>query len=246
MPVVVLSESMAQTYWPGEDPIGQRLKFGGGDSDNPWLTIVGVVGDVRHQRLHIEPRPWVYVPTGQRTTRSQTIVIRTTVEPSAAVPSARAAVWAIDPNLPLNRVATLDELISRSVAEPRFRMTLLSIMAALAIALAIVGVYGVIAHAVAIRAQDISIRMALGASPGDVVGHVLRRGVRLAVIGLALGLAASVVGLRVMNAFLFEVSAGDPAITASAAVLLTSAAILASYLPARRASRMDPVAALRD
>ena len=207
---------------------------------------MGVVGDVRHQGLHVEPRPWIYLPSYQRLARSQTIVLKTATEPSALAWIARETVWAIDPNLPVSRVATLDELIGRTVAVPRFRTTLLALMAALAIALAIVGVYGVLAHAVAVRTQEISIRMALGARPADVVSQVLRRGARLAIIGLALGLAASVAGLRVLKAFLFEVSPSDPAIASLAAALLASAAVLASYLPARRASRMNPVAALRE
>ena len=244
--VAAISQSMAQRYWPGENPIGHRIKLGSADSDRPWRTIVGVVGDVRHQRPHIDPQPWLYLPVQQRGRRSLAIVLKTSTDPSALARLARTTVWAIDPDLPVVRTATLDELIKRSVATPRFRTTLLGLMAGLAILLAVVGVYGVIAHAVALRTQEIGVRMALGARPVDVVSDVLRRGAMLAVIGLGLGLATSAVTLRVLDAFLFEVSSSDPTIAALAAATLAAATLLASYVPARRASRMNPVAALRE
>jgi predicted permease len=245
-PVVVISRTMAERYWPGEDPVGRRVQLGGSDSDRPWLTAVGVVGDVRHQAPQVEPRPWLYLPIHQSTARGQTIVLETSTPPSALARLARETVWSIDADQPVSRVATLSELLRGAVAAPRFRTTLLALMAGLAIALAVVGVYGVLAHAVAVRTREISIRMALGAGRGDIVRRVLRRGVRLATVGLALGLAASVAGLRVLNAFLFEVRPTDPLVAGLAAAFLVSAALLASYLPARRAARMEPVAALRE
>ncbi|NIR42708.1 MAG: ABC transporter permease [Gemmatimonadetes bacterium] len=245
-PAVAISEAMADQYWPDEDPVGRRIKLGTADSDRPWRTVVGVVGDVRHERPQVEPRPWLYLPLDQQPARGQTILLETSTPPSSLVRPATEAVWSIDPDQPVTRVATLSELLGSAVAVPRFRTVLLGLLAGLAIALAAVGVYGVLAHAVAVRAREMSIRMALGAEPGDVVRQVLRRGARLAVIGLALGLAASIAGLRVLNAFLFEVRPTDPMVAALAAAFLAAAAVLASYLPARRASRMDPVAALRE
>ena len=245
--VAMISESMARQYWPDEDPVGRRLKFGDADSERPWLTVVGVASDVRQQRPHIEPRPWVYIPAYQTSAaRTRTMILKTSLPPGVVAPSARQAVWAADPELPIGSVTSLDDLMARHVAAPRFRTLLLTLMAAVAIVLSVVGVYGVIAHGVSRRTREFCIRMALGARPSDVLNAVLRRGGRLVLIGLSLGLAAALAGLRVTEAFLFEVSPGDPLIVSVAALLLALAAFVATFLPARRASRVDPVSALRN
>jgi len=255
-PVAIVSQAMARAYWPNEEAIGRRIKESGIEGDSPWLTVVGVVGDVRHQGLDVEPRAKIYVPfrqgmtwqmnsDGQAVSSNQTVVLKTSIDPSGVMAAAREVVRAIDPDLPIVELNTLDRLISRSVAGPRFRTILIGSLAALATVLAVVGIFGVLAYAVAQRTNEIGVRMALGAAGSDVVRGVLKRGLAPLAIGLAIGLVVALAAVRALERFLFEISPTDPATLIAVALLLTSAALAASYVPARRATKVDPVEALR-
>ncbi|UCC49818.1 MAG: ABC transporter permease, partial [Gemmatimonadota bacterium] len=255
-PVAIVSQAMARAYWPGEEAVGRRIKEGGIDGDWPWLTVVGVAGDVRHQGLDVEPRAKMYLPfrqgmtwqmnsDGQAVSSNQTVVLKTSIDPSGVMTVAQEVVRAIDPDLPIVELSTLDRLISRSVADPRFRTILIGSLATLATVLAVVGVFGVLAYAVAQRTNEIGIRMALGAARNDVVRGVLKRGLALLATGLAIGLVVTLATVRALERFLFEISPTDPATLIAVALLLTSAALAASYVPARRATKVDPVEALR-
>lgn len=256
VPVAIVSQAMARAYWPNEGAIGRRIKEGGVESDSPWLTVVGVAGDVRHQGLDVEPRAKMYVPfrrgmiwqmssDGRFVTSDQTIVLEAAIGPPAVMAAAEEIVRAIDPDLPIVELSTLDRLINRSVADPRFRTILIGSLATLATVLAVVGIFGVLAYAVAQRTNEIGIRIALGAATSDVVSGVLKRGLALLAIGLAIGLVVALAVVRTLESFLFEINPTDPATLIAVALSLTSAALAASYVPARRAAKVDPVEALR-
>ncbi len=255
-PVAIVSQAMAQAHWPDGEAIGRRIREGSIEGDSPWVTVVGVAADVRHRGLDAEPQPKMYLPfrqgmiwqmssDGQAVSSNRTVVLKTSIDPSGVMAAARDVVRAIDPDLPIVELSTLDRLISRSVAGPRFRTILIGSLAALATVLAVVGIFGVLAYAVARRTNEIGIRMALGAARVDVVRGVLKRGLTLLTIGLAIGLVVSLAAVRALERFLFEISPTDPATLMAVALLLTSAALAASYIPARRATRVDPVEALR-
>jgi putative ABC transport system permease protein len=251
-PVVVINESMAKQYFPGLDPLGQRMQIGTEPEPNfPTMDVVGIVGDVK-QSFEAGSKAEFFVPYSQFPDPVLTgmylnvaLVARTSGEPAAIVPSVRAALREIDPNQPLVNVRTMDSAMAGTVAQPRLQMTLLLIFAGVAVALAIVGVYGVMAYTVSQRATEIGVRMAIGASPGDVVGMVVRQGAMLAVAGVALGLAGAAAAARAVQGLLFVDARGFDAVTfAASAIVLMSAALLASYIPARRAARVSPVSAL--
>ena len=243
-PVVVVSEAMVRRYWADEEPIGQRVRrdFPG---DSIWRTVVGVVGDVR-TRLNEAPYSQFYIPYAQNPVWFQTIVIKTAVPATTVMPQVREALWVMSRDLPA-RLWTLDELISQSaaVAGPRFGIYVLGSLSALAALLAILGIYGVLAYTVSQRSREIGIRMALGAGANKVVRAVLGRGLLMTGGGLLIGLGIAVAGGRVIRSLLFEISPGDPLTIVAVAALVTMAAILASYVPARRATKVDPAAALR-
>ncbi|UCG88042.1 MAG: ABC transporter permease [Gemmatimonadota bacterium] len=243
-PVAVISSSMAHQFWPGEDPIGRRITY---RNHSIWFTVVGVVGDVSQHGLDVLPRPTMYYAFHQATYRArmQTILLRTDAAPAARAADVRNALWEVDGDVPVRRLSTMDDLISMSVAAPRFRTLLLSLLATLAGVLATFGIYGVVAFSVSQQTQEIGIRMALGARSVNVVGSVLRRGLVLASTGLAIGLGITLVAARVLESFLFEVSPRDPTTLLGVGLLLTAAAMAASYVPSRRATSVDPVEALR-
>jgi predicted permease len=240
--VAIVSEGMEQTYWPHEGAVGKKIRFGRSDHpDNPWYTIVGVVGDVR-RRLEAEPYPTVYTTTNDN---RRHVLLKTAIPPSALMSVVREAVLSVDPNLPVAQLNTLEGRISDSVAEPRLRSLLMGCLAGVAAVLAVVGVFGVLACVVAQRTNEIGIRMALGAATTDVVSSVVRRGLTLLGFGVAIGLSVSLVAGNAIEAFLFEVEPVDPVTLIAVTVLLGVAALAASYLPARRAAKVDPVEALR-
>ncbi len=243
--VALVSESLARKYWGERDPIGGRIKLWGLDSDGPWWTVVGVVGDVRHFGLEAETKPILYLPNTQRTVRRMAIVVRAEADPAAMANVVSRQVFALDPEQPVSHMKTMERLISTSAAGPRFRTLLIGLFAGLAILLAAVGLYGVISYTIGQRTREIGIRMALGASPGNVLSLVVRQGMTLALGGLALGLCASWALTRLIKDFLFNVSATDPATFAAIAAMLACVALLACYLPARRAMKVDPMVALR-
>ncbi|MFC1639463.1 FtsX-like permease family protein [Gemmatimonadota bacterium] len=243
--VAIVSRGAADQYWPGEDPVGYRLRFGGLDSDQPWRTIVGVAEDVRHQGLDVEPRAKIYLPYAQLARASIDVILKTRMEPDLIISAARDAVRRVDPTAPTPRISELESLVHASVAAPRFRARLVFLFAMLAALLAVIGVYGVLAYSMAQRTAELGVRIALGASRADVVKSVVGRGAKLAAAGLAIGVAIAFAAVRVLDSFLFETDVHDPSTFVLAALLLAVAALGASYLPARRAARVDPVEALR-
>jgi putative ABC transport system permease protein len=243
--VTIINETAARKYWPGEDPIGKRIKRGRPESKNPWLTIVGIVQSANQVSLREESRPEIYVPYLQNPSRSFTLVARTASDPRNLTGAIREEVWATDKDLPVSSMKLMEDILSDSAAQPRFYMILLSIFAALALILAAVGVYGVMAYAVTLRTRDIGIRIALGARPRDIFKHVLGQALLLALIGLAIGLLLGVASTRVMSSLLYGVSPTDPLTLSATSFLLLAVALLASYIPARRATKVDPMVALR-
>ncbi len=209
------------------------------------MTVIGVVGNARHEGLDTYWRPKLYRPYQQEPARQMSVVFRTTTNPNVVLNGARRAVWEVDADLPVNRVVTMDELIGQSVAEPRFQTVMLSLLAGLAALLALVGVYGVSGYIVAQSTREIGIRVALGAARKRIVHDVLARSLMLAAAGLAIGATAAWLGTRVLDRFLFEVSASDPWLMLVSAFVLAAATLMASYLPAVRAAKVDPMVALR-
>jgi putative ABC transport system permease protein len=242
--VVLINEAMAQRFFqPGEDPIGKRIRTGGGDS--PWLSVAGIVADVKHNGLDRDARPEIYASYLQSPKRSMTLVVRSQTDPLKLVGPVRDQVRLVDKDQPIGNIRSMEQLLAESVAPRRFSMLLLSIFAVVAMLLAAVGIYGVMNYSVARRTHEIGIRMALGARSMDVLRLIVGQGMMLAAVGLGIGLLAGVVVTRLMSSLLFEVSTIDPAIFLAASVLLAGAALLASYIPARRASRVDPMIAMR-
>jgi putative ABC transport system permease protein len=249
--VVVITESAAKRFFPNEDPIGKTITLGWGKTDTRGVRraaggrIVGIVGDVRDAGLNEPNPPELYMPLRQWPIGWMSIVMKTAVAPETLTQSARAAVYSIDPDLPVSNVSTLDDIVARSISQPRFYMLLLGAFAALALALAAIGIFGVLSYAVSQRTREIGIRMALGAQERSVVGLVVRQAMTLVAAGLAAGTVAALFLSQTMTAMLFGVDPTDPATFATVAGLLAGVAMMASYLPARRATRVDPIVALR-
>ncbi len=246
--VVIINKAMAQTYWPGEDPLGKRIKFGTPDDPFPRWTIAGVVGDIREFDVLTPPRPTVYLPVSQADDSNYVLrdwVVRASVDPLTIASSIRSAMREVDPDLPVSRLRSLEQVRNISVAPQRFNLSLFGLFAALALLLAAVGIYGVTAYSVAQRTREIGIRVAMGAQRGDVVRLVLAQGARHAALGIFLGLAGAFALTRLMERLLYGVRPTDPVTFAGVTLILTGVALLACYLPARRAMRVDPIIALR-
>ncbi len=241
--VVVINQALARRFWPGESPIGRSIGFG--CEEGLCRTIVGVVGDVRQENLTDDLRPEIFLPYRQFPNRGMTLMVRSDSDPAKLTAAIRAQVLAVDSSQPISNVKTLDEHISDSIAQPRLTMVLLGIFAALALVLATVGVYGVMSYAVAQRTREIGIRMALGAGKRDVLRLVIGQAAVMLVVGAGIGLAGAFALTRFMESLLFGVSATDPLTFAAITILLMGVALLASYIPARRAMRVDPMVALR-
>ena len=241
--VLVINAAMARRFWPEENPLGARIRIGGEGSS--WRAIVGVVGDVSHRTLAAEKRPEMYFPFAQISVPFLRFVVRATGDPAELAGLVRHQIWQEDPNLPVTEVATMNQLIRRSVGQPRLTATLLGVFAAIALFLAALGIYGVVSYMVSQRAREIGIRIALGASQPDVLYLVVRRGMLPAALGIGLGLAAALALSRIMSSLLFEVSATDFVTYASMTVLLGAVGLAANYLPARRATRVHPMETLR-
>ena len=244
--VVVISETMARRYWPGEDPIGKRIGTGRIQRPQDWTQVVGVVKDVRQFELAADAKPQMYLPHTQRGFfPSDDLVVKTDVDPASMAATVRNAVWEIDKDQPVSNIRTMEEILLESIARQRFSMLLLAIFAAVALALAAVGIYGVMSYSVAQRTHEIGIRMALGAQTGAVLKLAVGYGLKLVIAGVALGLIAAFALTRVMATLLYGVTATDPATFALISFLLICVAALASYIPARRATKVDPIIALR-
>jgi putative ABC transport system permease protein len=241
--VVLISEKTAQLIWPDEDPIGKRVRMGG--PDGPLRTIVGITGDVTHTGLDIPAGMEAYVPEAQWTNSDMQLVVRAASDPKLLIDAIRNEIWAVDKELPVSGVATMDQLVSASIAQRRFTLILLSLMSLLAATLAGLGIYSVMSYSVTQRTQEIGIRMALGAGAGDVLRLVVGQGMLLALAGIAIGLAAAAAVTRLMSALLFGISVTDPVTFAAIAVALAAVALGACFVPARRATKLDPMVALR-
>jgi ABC-type lipoprotein release transport system permease subunit len=244
--VAVISESVARQKWPGEDPIGRTIEFGNMDGDLRLLTIIGVVGEVRKHSLEAPPRPTVYVNYRQRPRSADQfdVVLRTNSDPAAMSPVVRRALSQLDATIPA-RVSTLTRTFSESLNNRRFNLLLVGVFALTALLLAVVGVFGVLAYSVAQRTREIGVRMALGATRGNILKMVLVQGLITTAIGTAVGLVGALLLTRTMRSLLFEVSPNDPLTVAAVALLLMVVAMLAAYIPARRATAVDPIIALR-
>ena len=243
--VVIVNQTVAQRFWPQQDPIGKRLKLGRPESEQPWLTVVGVVGDVRHRGLDREVRLDLYFPVAQKAIHGMCVVVKTAVNPSALVGAVRREARGLDPDQPIYDLATMEQVISESVYLPRLAAWLLGIFAAVALLLAAVGIYGVMTYAVSQRTQEIGIRMALGAARGDVLRLVIGQGMTLALTGLVIGILLAWAVTRLMASLLHGVSATDPVTYIALPLGLAVIALLSIYLPARRAMAVDPLIALR-
>ena len=243
--VVIVDESMARSYWPNTDPIGKRLKHGAADSNEPWLTIVGVVGAVKHYALDTDSRVALYFPHLQNLFGSMSVAVRTTVDPLSLAAAVTREARDMDPNTPIFDVKTMDQWLSESLARRRFSMFALGLFAGVAMLLAVIGIYGVMSYAVAERTREIGIRMAMGAGSRNVLSLIIRQGMSLAGAGLGIGLACAFVMTRVMTKLLFGVTATDPLTFVFIALSLAIVALTACYIPSRRAAKVDPMVALR-
>jgi predicted permease len=247
--VAIISASAARHFWPGADPLGQRVWFGGGSSfDRPDSSaeIVGIVGDVVHEPLALKPNlDEFYTPYTQFTYASRVVMVRTAGDPITMVPAIRRAVQSVDPDLPLSDVQTMDERIGNSMSRQRFDAMLFGGFAALALLLATSGIYAVVSYAVSMRTREMGIRLALGATGPAVIRLVVREGMGFPAIGLLLGVASSLTLGGALRAVLYQVSPTDPGVFAGAVVLLLAVSIVACFVPARRATRVNPLVALR-
>jgi putative ABC transport system permease protein len=241
--VVIINESMARTFWKQQNPVGQRLRFG----EPKWRTVVGVVGDVHHEGLGTKPAPEMYLPYGQipNVESRPTIVLRTATEPTTVTSALRKAVSEVDAKVPLDQIETMKQIVSVSVGQSRFRTALLLTFALLALFVASIGLYGVMSYLVSQRTQEFGIRMAVGASGGDVLRLVLGRAAKLVSTGICLGLLGAILLARLIASLLYGIGPLDAATFAAVSVLLAAVALLASYIPARRAAKVDPVVSLR-
>ncbi len=247
-PVVVINQAMARTYWPGEHVIGRRFKPTD-QAGSPWLTVVGVIGDVRQMGLDLPSKPEMYVPYRQFDLQAwfapRDLVVRSTGDPTQLVPGIIREVHAVDPTLPVTHIVPLDDLLDREVASRRIGTIVIVAFAAVAVALAVVGIYGLISYFVAQHTAEIGVRVALGARPGDILALVAGRGVVSTAVGIAIGAVGALATTRVVSSLLYGISAFDPTTLLLASTLLLAVASVASYVPARRAMKLDALAALR-
>ena len=243
---VLISESLAESKFPGHDPIGQRLRIG--PETGPWNTVVGVVGNVKQTSLEVAQTDAVYMTNAQWqlfADQARWLVVRARGSAATLTPAIKEAIWSVDKDQPIVRVATMDDLLATSAAERRFALILFEAFGIAALMLAAVGIYGVLSGSVTERTREIGVRLALGAQRRDVLGMILQQGVKLTLGGIGIGLLAAWAATRTLTTLLYSVSATDPLIFGGVAILLLSVALLACYLPARRATKVDPLVALR-
>jgi putative ABC transport system permease protein len=245
--VLMVNQALAQRDFPGESPVGKRLTFGRTDENRQpvWFEIVGVASNVRSLELREEPLPEVYFSSFQDSFPSLSLVVRTSVDPESLSGSVRQVVTQVDKSVPVGDVRTMDVIVSESITQPRFNVFLLTLFGCLALLLSAAGIYGVTAYTVTQRTHELGIRIALGAQVGDVLRMILRQGLGVILIGIFIGLAAAFALMRVMKSLLFGVSATDPVTFVGITLLLLIVALIACYIPARRATKVDPLVALR-
>jgi putative ABC transport system permease protein len=246
VPVALISESTAREMFAGEEALGRRIQLGGRHEDRPWATIVGIVGDVHQYGLDSPPTPQAYVLYNYMTFTYPSLVVRSNVELQPLMNAVREQIWAVDRNVPIATPVTMNEILSQALEQRRFTMTLLGTFGALALLLAAIGIYGVMSYTVAQRTNEIGIRMALGAQARNIFGLVSREGMLRAAVGLLAGLIIAIALSRMLTSQLFAVSPLDPLTFAAGIALLAGVAFLACYVPARRATRVDPIVALHD
>ena len=244
--VTIVDEYMANQLWPGGDPIGKRLRLGADATSGAWVTVVGVVGRVKQDRLDSESRMAMYFPHTQFPTRAMNIVLRTaTTDPARIVPEAAAAIRTLDPDLPIYNVRTMASRVGESLARRRFSTLLLTMFAGLALGLAAIGTYGVIAYLVSQSTRELGIRMALGATPRGILLMIVRQGAIMGALGITIGVAGALALTPLMQSLLFGVRPSDPLTYLGIAVLLAMVALAATVVPARRAATIDPMVSLR-
>jgi putative ABC transport system permease protein len=244
--VVVISEKTAQRFWPGQDPLGKRLKTGSSTSSTPWREVIGVVKDVRQNNFIAPPKMQMYFTYRQlKNIAANALVVRTMIEPMSLATSVRDVIWSVDKDQTVADIDAMDHIVAAAVARQRFSMLLLGIFAALALLLASVGIYGVMSYSVVQRTREIGIRIALGARRSDVLQMTVKQGLKLVGAGMIIGLAAAFILTRLMATLLFGITATDPITFFSISLVLLAVAILASYVPALRATKVDPIIALR-
>lgn len=242
---VIVDEYMADQLWPGQDPIGKRIHIVELPSKDPWQTVVGVVGRVKQDSLDSNPRIAFYVSHTQFPTRAMTVAFRSRTSAAATLAAIKGELRSLDPDLPMYHVRTMEQQVNESLAQRRFSMMLLAVFASVALALATIGIYGVMAYLVNQGTRELGIRIALGASQRNILGLVVRQGMVLAFSGVMIGLAASFLLTRLMRSLLFGVEATDPITFTGISLLLAAIALLACYVPAQRAARIDPLISLR-
>ena len=243
--VAVISESMARRWWPKDSPVGRRIKLGDVDSHNPWFTIVGVVGDITHNAYDREPRLTMYFPYKQAPSLSMDVGVRTSGDALKLASAVTAAIRSIDPEQPISEMHTMEKSIHNSAVGLNYMAALMGVFGGIALLLSAIGVYGVMAYLVSEQTAEIGIRMALGALPANVLQAIFRRGLLTAGLGLAIGLPIAYFLARLMASLIYGVSAGDATTFIAIPLALLAAAALAIYIPARRATKIDPVFALR-
>jgi predicted permease len=243
--VTIVDERLARHYWPNDSAVGKRVRFGPPENNEPWHTIVGVVRAVRHQRMQEDTEESVYLPHMQIPVTNLTLVARTAADPHDITGAIRREVSQLDRDQPISEIATMDEVVAESIWQPRLYATLFAVFAGGALVLALIGIYGVMAFLVQTRTHEIGVRMALGATARDVFKLIVGRGMKLTIFGIVVGVAGAIALTRLMHGLLFNTSATDPFVFIVISILLSLAALLACYIPARRAARVDPLIALR-
>ena len=250
--VAVINDTMARTYWPGDDPIGKRITMGSSNPNRPWVTVIGIVEDVKHNELtgiikekFYRPHSQFHLSTGNPI-RGMTLVMRSAGDPTSLIAAIRRETAAVDPSVPVSNVRTMSEVLAAVTAGPRLTGWLMGIFAGLALTLAAIGLYGVLAYLVSRRTREVGIHMALGATVAQVRTMIIGQGLRLAAAGIVIGTLVAVGVTRLMSSLLYSVTATDPATFVAVPVVLAAVSVLASYMPARRATKVNPMVALRD
>lgn len=245
-PVAIVSEGFARRFFPNQEVLGKRIKHSGPNSGEPWMEIVGVVGNAKYLGLAVDTDPAYYMPFGQTYYARMFLVVRSSGHAARLAPLLRQDVQSIDPGITLAQMGTMEQALSLSVSQPRFDTIILGLFAAIAMLLAAVGIYGLISYSVAQRTHEMGVRMALGAAPADIVRMVVRQGVLLAIGGLGLGLSGAFALTHFLRTMLFGIDAKDPLTFAAAPLGMMVVVLLASFLPALRATRISPLLALRE
>jgi len=249
LPVAIVNEQMARQYWPGENALGRGFKIGGPDTDRPWTTIVGIVADVRQMGIDEPVKAEMYLPNRQITHNPwfipRDLAIRTTGDPMSLVGSVRQVIREVDPDQPVSNIATMADVLGEEASQRRMGMIMLVAFAGLALLLASLGIYGVLAYFVTQHTNEIGVRLALGATPRNILFLVLKKGMGLTLVGVVIGVVASFALTRLMSSLLFGVKASDPLTFVAVPLLLAAVALLACAIPARRATKVDPIVALR-